>query len=66
MGRNERAHWRGMNRAQQNAYEQAEDRGDERAMKRLYEQIEDHHDSRGVIDAVVIEAQDLREAWRNR
>jgi hypothetical protein len=55
-----------MNRAQQNAYEQAEGRGDERAMKRLYEQIEDHHDSRGVIDAVVIEAQDLREAWRNR
>lgn len=64
MGKLSRAHWRGMNTAQQNAYEQAEQRGDQKAMNRIYAQIEDHHDTRSTLDKVVEGAREVRGSYR--
>lgn len=65
MGKLSRAAWRGADRAQKNAYEQASDRGDTKAMKKLEEQIDDHHASRNPVDAAIIGATGLRDAVRD-
>jgi len=52
MSKFSRAAWRGLDTAQQNAYEQAEDRGDEKAMTRIYRDIEKHHEDRTIGDVL--------------
>jgi hypothetical protein len=53
MGRNERAHWRGMDRCLENTHDKAEERGDKKGMKEAYDRIVDHQDNLSLRDKIV-------------